>query len=160
MENLIDPHCPINIVANEIEIQTEDSSKNSSITKEKCQSDKKPKEKPFFEPNDYFNGAIFDELNYCWSQTINEIGKCLIRILLKFDLLLNVFFFEFLEIHVRLPENIRSTKQIKVNITSDSVKIMTRNNEKIIDGILAEKCRHNEVVWTITPDDKLNISLG
>lgn len=34
-----------------------------------------PEKLLMFEPNDYHNGAIFDELNYCWSQTFTEIGK-------------------------------------------------------------------------------------
>lgn len=66
---------PINIIANEVEVETERCSENTSITKEQVHTVRKPKRHNFFEPNDYSNGAIFDELNYCWSQTINEIGE-------------------------------------------------------------------------------------
>lgn len=70
------------------------------------------------------------------------------------------FFNQFTEIHVRLPGNIRSSSQIRVVITSNSIKITTRDDAKVIDGILAEKCRHNEAVWTLSPEGKLNINLG
>lgn len=45
---------------------------------EQCELQQTPKTTkivPFFEPNDYLNGALYDEKNYCWSQTRNEIGK-------------------------------------------------------------------------------------
>lgn len=51
---------PTNIVANEVEISTEQQ--------------KLPKEKPFFELSDYSNGALHEATNYCWTQTINELG--------------------------------------------------------------------------------------
>lgn len=55
-----------NIVVNEVEIETtDDTLANNAISKELH----------IFEPNDYHNGAIFDDLNYCWSQTFTEIGK-------------------------------------------------------------------------------------
>lgn len=58
------------IVANEVEIETSDVKEliNLEMTKSK-------KNIPFFEESDYANGAIYDELNYCWSQTITEIGN-------------------------------------------------------------------------------------
>lgn len=56
-----------NIVANEVEIETNDDDKKKKI-------DKPNEAIPFFEAADYSNGAIYDELNYCWSQTFTEIG--------------------------------------------------------------------------------------
>lgn len=56
-----------NLTANEVEIETSDDT-----TKTKA----KPKiETPFFEPSDYSNGAIYEQENYCWSQTFNDIGN-------------------------------------------------------------------------------------
>lgn len=45
------------------------SSDNSS-------TDRKPvKTIRFFEPDDYENGALYEQSNYCWSQTRTEVGK-------------------------------------------------------------------------------------
>lgn len=59
-----------NIVANEVEIETNEDA--SDHRNEKI--DKSKEAEPFFEVADYSNGALFDELNYCWSQTFTEIG--------------------------------------------------------------------------------------
>lgn len=32
--------------------------------------------RPIFEPAEFYNGAAFPK--YCWSQTINEIGKSVV----------------------------------------------------------------------------------
>lgn len=59
-----------NFIANEVEVETNDDS-----TIEENKKTEKPKEAtPFFEAADYSNGALYEELNYCWSQTFNEIG--------------------------------------------------------------------------------------
>lgn len=60
-----------NIVANEVEIETNDDSSIGYTEKTAI-----PKAAiPFFEAADYSNGALYDELNYCWSQTFREIGQ-------------------------------------------------------------------------------------
>lgn len=58
------------LVANEVEIET-----NDELASEKSEKINKPKKViSFFEAADYSNGALYDELNYCWSQTFTEIG--------------------------------------------------------------------------------------
>lgn len=58
-----------NLTANEIEVETCDN------TNEAIKTNAKPKiETPFFEPFDYSNGAIYEDKNYCWSQTFGDIG--------------------------------------------------------------------------------------
>lgn len=59
-----------NLVANEVEIET--SNETSKSNKLKCT---RKLAEPFFEPADYANGALYDNLNYCWSQTFTEIGQ-------------------------------------------------------------------------------------
>lgn len=57
-----------NLTANEIEVETCDNI-------DAIKTNAKPKsETPFFEPFDYTNGAIYEEKNYCWSQTFSDIG--------------------------------------------------------------------------------------
>lgn len=58
-----------NLTANEVEIETSDNTSQS--TKEIA---KRKAKLPFFESSDYSNGALYDDKNYCWSQTISEIG--------------------------------------------------------------------------------------
>lgn len=61
------------LVANEIEIETSGGAEPNNEQKSKPH----PAE-PFFESSDYTNGALYDELNYCWSQTTTEIGKIIL----------------------------------------------------------------------------------
>lgn len=54
------------IVAKEVEVESTDT------------PDVKPEENKFFdhfESSDYKNGALFDDRNYCWSQTFGEVGE-------------------------------------------------------------------------------------
>lgn len=67
VEEMLGLKCP-ELVVSEVEIETSESPVDTANVKEK-------KDVPFFEPADYKSGACFDELNYCWSQTINEIGE-------------------------------------------------------------------------------------
>lgn len=55
-----------NLTANEVEVETSDDKNVTS----------KPKiETPFFEPFDYTNGAIYEQENYCWSQSFTDVGN-------------------------------------------------------------------------------------
>lgn len=56
-----------NLVVHEEEVET--SVDNSEFNL------KKKAETPFFDPSDYSNGAIFEGLDYCWSQSFTEIGR-------------------------------------------------------------------------------------
>lgn len=56
------------IVANEVEVESSSMPNATHIEKQKT------KNPLVFEPSDYHNGAIYDSLNYCWSQTFTEIG--------------------------------------------------------------------------------------
>lgn len=69
VEEMMGLKCP-HLVVNEIEVETSESP--AGIPPSKAT---KPKEVDFFEPADYANGALFEESNYCWSQSINEIGE-------------------------------------------------------------------------------------
>lgn len=58
------------LIAKEIEVETSmdaDELKKLKSTPKKIE--------PFFEPADYSNGALYEELNYCWSQTFTEVGQ-------------------------------------------------------------------------------------
>lgn len=61
------------IVAEEIEVES------TELTENHCVAGNPSKEKPQkavgFEPADYHNGAIYEDLNYSWSQTFTEIGN-------------------------------------------------------------------------------------
>lgn len=59
-----------NLVVNEVEIETSHDTSETYETKCKTKT-----AAPFFEPADYLNGALYEELNYCWSQSFTEIGK-------------------------------------------------------------------------------------
>lgn len=54
-----------NIVANEVEIEASGTNTEESQLKVAV---------PFFEAADHSNGALYDDSNYCWSQTFTEIG--------------------------------------------------------------------------------------
>lgn len=74
VEERLELKCP-ELVVQEVEIETSESPdeiKSNSTADTKTTT---KKEVPFFESSDYANGALFEELNYCWSQTINEIGE-------------------------------------------------------------------------------------
>lgn len=89
----------------------------------------------FFQPNEYYNGAKFD--TYCWSQTIND-----------------------LEIHVRLPKHIKSSRNLNIRISSDFIKIQDKVSGNIIlEGKMHSKCKYNDAVWSIS-NGKLQITLG
>lgn len=60
------------LVVHEEIVDTTSSDKEQGVLQ---QATKALKIVPFFEPNDYLNGALYDERNYCWSQTQNEIGN-------------------------------------------------------------------------------------
>lgn len=63
-------YCHTGPVVQEIEVETterDDNGKSRAKGKVKI-------ERPFFEPNDYRNGALLEAANYCWSQTLKEIG--------------------------------------------------------------------------------------
>lgn len=64
------------------------------------------------------------------------------------------------EVHVRLPENMKS-KHLKVKITNNSIDVFSSlENRQILSGQLSEKCKASDAVWTITEGNKLNICFG
>lgn len=65
-----------------------------------------------------------------------------------------------LEIHVRLPENMKS-KHLKVKITNNSIDVFSNlEDRQILSGQLSEKCKTSDAMWTITEGNKLNICFG
>lgn len=113
----------------------------------------------FFEPADYKNGALLKELNYCWSQTINEIGNSIVyffSITISSKLISTIA-----EIHIRLPENVCLAKHLNVSITPSNIKISTRSTAVILlEGDFYEKCKSSDATWTITSGNKLTVNLG
>ncbi|KAL7733899.1 hypothetical protein ACLKA6_011608 [Drosophila palustris] len=79
-----------------------------------------------FEPGDFKNGAAFE--HHCWSQTLKD-----------------------LEIHVKLPANLQSAKQLKIDIKAQQIKVCSKNdaNQVILEGVLSQRIRHNDAVWSI-----------
>lgn len=79
-----------------------------------------------FEPGDYKNGAAFE--HHCWSQTLKD-----------------------LELHVKLPANLQSAKLLTIEIKAQQLKVCSKNapNQLILDGVLSQRIRHNEAVWSI-----------
>lgn len=157
VEEMLGLKCP-ELVVHEVEIETSDSpveiQSNSTVNSKTTQK----KDVPFLESADYMNGALFDELNYCWSQTINEIGERMSAFtqLQRTKQIRNIS-----EIHIRLPENIRQAKHLNVSITASSINIITRPTASIIlEGNLYDKCKANDAMWTITSGNKLNLNLG
>lgn len=79
-----------------------------------------------FDPSDYKNGAVFE--NHCWSQTLKDI-----------------------ELHIRLPSNLQTAKQLCIAIKAEEIKVQSKNPPLlvILEGVLSQRIRHNEVVWSI-----------
>lgn len=74
VEEMLGLKCP-ELVVSEVEIETSECSAEiqpNATTNMKATETKKVAS---FGSADYKNGARFDELNYCWSQTVNEIGE-------------------------------------------------------------------------------------
>ncbi|XP_054735060.1 nudC domain-containing protein 3 [Anastrepha obliqua] len=88
-----------------------------------------------FAAADYKNGSCFK--NYCWSQTLSEV-----------------------ELHVKLPSDLKSAKSISIDVKPDQISVQSRLNlnDILVNGQISNRCKHNDAVWTIT-DGKLSISL-
>lgn len=80
-----------------------------------------------------------------------------------FDLSSYFFLFLLIEIHICLPNGLSSSKHVSVTITSSQISITpkpNKNDEIIVEGIVADKFKHTEAMWTISNNGKLTISLG
>ncbi|KAM3964348.1 nudC domain-containing protein 3 [Aphomia sociella] len=80
-----------------------------------------------------YNGAERDK--YCWSQTIME-----------------------LDVIVRLPPEIKSSKDLKVTINSGDICVACRNGDPIIKDTLPYKIKVSDCFWSIS-EGKLLIHL-
>lgn len=91
---------------------------------------------PKFSESEYYNGAVYD--NYCWGQNKADLDICII-----------------------LPEYVKNTKDIKINLTSSKLLVTDRSSEQrvLIDGNFKEKCRPDSLLWSLS-NRKLQISLG
>lgn len=89
-----------------------------------------------FDLSDYKNGAAFE--NHCWSQTLKD-----------------------LDVHIRLPNTLQTAKQLSIAIKAQEIKVQSKNPpvQVILEGVLSQRIRHNEVVWSIE-DGNLLISCG
>lgn len=63
------------LVVNEEVVETSCDSRVISTTLSSPSLPKPVKQATFFDTSDHSNGALFEESDYCWSQTRNEIGK-------------------------------------------------------------------------------------
>ncbi|XP_017103780.2 nudC domain-containing protein 3 [Drosophila bipectinata] len=92
------------------------------------------KEQPTFSPDDYRNGDIFE--THCWSQTQKDV-----------------------ELQVKLPEEMRSSKKLSILIKPQSVKVSGKLQPDVVilEGNLSQRIKHNEAVWSIDKN-KLIIS--
>lgn len=100
--------------------------------------------------SDCYNGAARE--NYTWSQSIND-----------------------LDVIIHIPQNIKSAKDLQVNIDSERIKVDARTcilsdnqdsnptSDKqwttIFNGELCYKTKKDESVWSIVPKQYINIHL-
>lgn len=115
----------------EITVESEEVKFEPKPAKSASKSDNN---KRSFDPSDYKNGAAFE--NHCWSQTLKD-----------------------LEIHIRLPTTLQTAKQLSIAIKAQEIKVQSKNPpvQVILEGVLSQRIRHNEVVWSIE-DGNLLIS--
>lgn len=94
------------------------------------------KEQPTFSPCDYKNGDVFE--THCWSQTQKDV-----------------------ELQVKLPEDMKSSKKLSILIKPQSIKVNSKLQPElvILEGNLSQRIKHNEAVWSIDKN-KLIISFG
>ncbi|ALC44283.1 CG31251 [Drosophila busckii] len=92
------------------------------------------KTKRIFETSDFKNGAVFE--HHCWSQTLSD-----------------------LELHLELPEDLKTAKQLNIEIKPQRIKVSSKAGpmQTILEGALSQRIRHNEVMWSID-DARLSIS--
>lgn len=99
--------------------------------------------------SDSYNGAVRE--NYTWSQTISDI-----------------------DVLVKLPSCIKTAKDLRVRIDSKEIKIEARTSRveqnqeveecryfvwtTIFKGELCFKVRKDESVWSIVPEQHINVS--
>ncbi|XP_067642755.1 nudC domain-containing protein 3 [Eurosta solidaginis] len=88
-----------------------------------------------FLAQEYKNGACFP--NYCWSQTLQEV-----------------------ELHVKLPFNLRKSDKLCIEIKPEQITVRSRNDPSnvVVSGKIEYRYKHNDAVWTIS-EGKLLISL-
>lgn len=90
--------------------------------------------------SDSYNGAVRE--NYIWSQTLCDL-----------DILINI------------PECIKTSKQVRINISSDEIKIdgkiftSTKDSDwdNIFNGKLSFKIRKDESVWSIISGKHISV---
>lgn len=106
-------------------------------------------EKSLVQPSDSYNGAVRED--FTWSQTIGDL-----------DVLVNI------------PKHVRKAKDLRVDITSDRIRIAAKTesvegNENrvasiewssIFDGELSFKTQKEESIWCLAPGKHVGVSLG
>uniref|UniRef100_A0A0K8TRF0 Nuclear migration protein nudC n=1 Tax=Tabanus bromius TaxID=304241 RepID=A0A0K8TRF0_TABBR len=133
----VDVPLPISTIEVKTSNETQSNAGVETEVEEKIlkQSDEQQACENQFQASEYYNGSACDK--YCWSQTSSEV-----------------------EVHVLLPENIKTSKDLKVTI--DPQKILVRNSDNnkeiILEGKMREKIRNTDAVWTISKN-KLQITL-
>ncbi|XP_066592759.1 nudC domain-containing protein 3 [Prorops nasuta] len=127
----------------EAQISTLDKLKLNIDTASAAPSDRKDT-KFVFQSSDSYNGAVRD--NYSWSQTITDI-----------------------DVVIKVPEYVKTGKDLKVNLSSHEIKIYARtianaeqnDNESsiIFHGVLSHTVRKDESVWSLIPGKSVTIHL-
>jgi hypothetical protein len=97
-------------------------------------------EQEFYQSNPQsYNGAIRD--NYSWTQTIKDI-----------------------DVQVKINSNIKSSKQVKVKIDKDALKVSYLNESgtfvDLINDKLAWKIRGEESTWSLLPSDHIHVIIN
>lgn len=90
--------------------------------------------------SDSYNGAVRE--NYIWTQTLND-----------------------LDVLVKVPEHVKTSKNIRVNISSDEIKIDAKTSsssedstwDNIFSGKLSFKIRKDESMWSLVSGKHINV---
>jgi hypothetical protein len=70
-------------------------------------------------------------------------------------------FFQLSEIHVKLPKSIQSPKQLDIQLTNESLRIVQKDqpDNVFLAGTLHDKCRANNVVWSFESNNQLQLNI-
>ncbi|CAF0781724.1 unnamed protein product [Brachionus calyciflorus] len=81
-----------------------------------------------------YNGAIRE--NFCWTQSIKDI-----------------------DVRVNISPLIKSSKDVKINIDKESLKVSIKEDGNIINDQLTWKVKTDECTWSLFPGDHIHIYL-
>lgn len=92
--------------------------------------------------SDCYNGASYD--NYRWSQSIGE-----------------------LDVVVRLPEEARTSKDVRVQLSAEEIEVAVKSSEEgaevwktLLKGRFSFKIKSSESYWCLEPGKHISVSQG